>query len=550
MPYQLGVDLGTTFTAAAVCRPGPDGSGRAEVTSLSTRATSAASVLFLGPDGVVLIGDAAERRVLTDPERVVREFKRRIGDGTPLVVADELHHAHDLAAQMVRWVVDRVTEREGHAPDRIAVTHPASWGQHRQSLFKDGLRRFGLDDALFLTEPQAAALNYAKAERFEPGSTVAVYDLGGGTFDTAVLRKTDTDSFEILGHPEGIERLGGVDFDEAVFDHVRAGLADALDELDPTDPVVLSAVARLRRECTEAKEALSADTEVTIPVLLPGVRTQARLVRAEFEAMIRPALERTIEALVRAVRSAELAPSDLTSVLLVGGSSRIPLVTQLISQELGCPIAVDTDQNTAVALGAALAASMVKPVVDEQHAVAGFPARPAVDTVPLRVAPPAAGRRRRTIPKVIAGTVGLAAVAASAFTVLHWHGTPASGTVPNGSGMPTSGRATPSQVLATTADSWVTGPVGKEPAARTTTAPASAAAQHTDGTTSTPAPSTTPGQQPNLTIPTTTAPPVVTTTTPPTPKSSASTTVPSTLPTTSGKARSYPQPTSTTASQF
>jgi len=356
MTYQLGIDLGTTYTAAAICRANERSPGGADVVTLGARSATVASVMYLADDGSVLVGEAAERRALTDPDRVVREFKRRIGDEIPLMIGGRPFQAHELGARMIRWVVDLVSEREGGPPRRIAVTHPASWGAHKKDLLGRSLRDVGLT-VTFLAEPQAAAVSYASAERVDAGSTVAVYDLGGGTFDAAVVRKNNNGTFELLGQPEGIERLGGVDFDEAVFSHVRDSLGGQLDSLDPEDPNVLSAVARLRRECVEAKEALSSDTEATIPVLLPELRTQTRLVRAEFEAMIRPALEETIVALRRAVSSAGLRPDDLSAVLLVGGSSRIPLVSQLVSDELGRPVAVDADPKTAIAMGAALAIS-------------------------------------------------------------------------------------------------------------------------------------------------------------------------------------------------
>ncbi|MDT7658958.1 MAG: molecular chaperone DnaK, partial [Pseudonocardiales bacterium] len=360
MTYQLGIDLGTTYTAAAICRANERSPGGADVVTLGARSATVASVMYLADDGSVLVGEAAERRALTDPDRVVREFKRRIGDEIPLMIAGRPFQAHELGARMIRWVVDLVSEREGGPPRRIAVTHPASWGAHKKDLLGRALRDVGLT-VTFLAEPQAAAVSYASAERVDAGSTVAVYDLGGGTFDAAVVRKNNNGTFELLGQPEGIERLGGVDFDEVVFGHVRDSLGGQLDSLDPEDPNVLSAVARLRRECVEAKEALSSDTEATIPVLLPELRTQTRLVRSEFEAMIRPALEETIVALRRAVSSAGLSPADLSAVLLVGGSSRIPLVSQLVSDELGRPVAVDADPKTAIAMGAALAISPQPP---------------------------------------------------------------------------------------------------------------------------------------------------------------------------------------------
>ncbi|MDN5931324.1 MAG: Hsp70 family protein, partial [Pseudonocardia sp.] len=135
---------------------------------------------------------------------------------------------------------------------------------------------------------------------------------------------------------------------------VRAGMPEAFDGLDDTDPAVLAAVASVRRECSEAKEALSSDTEVSIPVLLPGSQGSVRLHRSEFEALIRPQIEETVAALRRAVASAGLTPDQLTAVLLVGGSSRIPLVAQLVSEQLGRPVAVDAAPKNAIAMGAAL----------------------------------------------------------------------------------------------------------------------------------------------------------------------------------------------------
>jgi actin-like ATPase involved in cell morphogenesis len=351
MSYLLGIDVGTTRTAAAVGRSDARPS-EFEIVNLGDRASSMPSVLYIGDDGTVLVGEAAERRATSDPDHVVREFKRRIGDPTPVVVAGRPWAPEELSARLVRWVVDRVAEREGGPAERIAVTHPASWGSHKKDRLGSALAVHGMP-VTFLAEPQAAALHYAAAERVEAGSTIAVYDFGGGTFDAAVVHK-DGNGFALTGRPEGLERLGGIDFDEIVFEHVVAGLPEAFDNLDETDPAVLAAVAAVRRECTEAKEALSSDTEVSIPVLTPGGQGSVRLHRSEFEAMIRPRVEETVEALRRAVSSAGLVPAQLSAVLLVGGSSRIPLVGELVSEQLGRPVAVDADPKNAIAKGAAL----------------------------------------------------------------------------------------------------------------------------------------------------------------------------------------------------
>jgi actin-like ATPase involved in cell morphogenesis len=429
MSYLLGIDLGTTFTAAAVCRREAGRWGPAEVVPLGTRTSAAASVVFVDPVGTLLFGEAAERRVVTDPTSVVREFKRRIGDDTPLLVGGVSLAAHDLAAQFARWVVDTAAAREGGAPDRIALTHPAGWGRHRTSLLATSLHAVGLVDVVLLSEPHAAAICYASTERMATGSTIAVYDLGGGTFDATVLRKSGEDAFELLGEPVGHDRLGGLDFDELVFDHVRAACPQVFAEVSPDDPALVSALTRLRRECTEAKEGLSEDTEVVIPVLLPRGQAQVRLVRAEFEAMIRPAIEETVDLLEGAVGSAGLAVSELTAVLLVGGSARIPLVTELLSAALGRPVAVGTDPKATVALGAVLAlrtvetASALPPPLPADATPLLPPVRPEADHQPLVLA--AVGQQRRRRPRVrtlvAVGGLCLAALTVSTITGLPEH---------------------------------------------------------------------------------------------------------------------------------
>jgi molecular chaperone DnaK len=347
MSYGLGVDLGTTFTAAAVARD-----GRIEMATLGDHTDAVPSVVLIRDDGTVLTGGAAERRATAEPDRVARAVKRRFGDPMPVILGGAPYPATALIAYQLREVVDVVSGREGERPDMVTLTHPANWGPYKLELFAQVPGLAGLGEVQMLTEPEAAAAHYARNDRLDPGALIAVYDLGGGTFDATVLRTTEH-GFDILGRPEGIEGLGGVDFDEAVFAHLDQTLDGEVSRLDPADPRAISAVIRLRHECVTAKEVLSADTETSIPVLLPGLQTEVRLTRGEFEKMIRPAIGATIASLRRALQSAQIDPSQLHTVLLVGGSSRIPMVGHLVSAELGCPTSVDTHPKHAVALGAA-----------------------------------------------------------------------------------------------------------------------------------------------------------------------------------------------------
>ncbi|MEU4694774.1 Hsp70 family protein [Actinoplanes sp. NPDC023714] len=354
--YALGLDLGTTYTAAATWRD-----GHAEIVPLGSRSAVVPSVVLLRADETFLTGEAASRRGLTEPHRVAREFKRRMGDTTPILLGGVPQSAEALAARMLHAAAGQVYDREGGVPAATCVSYPANWGPYKIDLMRQAVRMAGLGGPVaYTTEPEAVAAGYARQQRLETGAVVAVYDLGGGTFDAAVLRKTAA-GFDILGRPEGIERLGGIDFDAAVFHHVQQALGGRLADLDEDDSSVIAAVGRLREECVTAKEALSSDTDTTIPVLLPGFATEVRLTRSEFEAMVRPALYGSVEALKRAVASAGCGVDDLHAILLAGGSSRMPIVAQMVAAEFGRPVAVDAHPKHAVALGAAWLASGAQP---------------------------------------------------------------------------------------------------------------------------------------------------------------------------------------------
>ncbi|MGQ0483412.1 MAG: Hsp70 family protein [Pseudonocardia sp.] len=347
MSYSLGVDLGTTFVAAAIARP-----TQIEMFTLGDRSVVTPAVVYLREDGAVVTGEAANRRSVSNPDRVGREFKRRMGDPTPVMLAGAPHAVTDLLAAVLRDVLTRVTQTEGERPERVVLTHPANWGPFRRGLFEQVPVLAGLEDAHLITEPEAAAAHYAASRDLGEGEVVAVYDLGGGTFDATVLRN-HADGVEILGEPEGIERLGGVDFDEAILNYVNYTSGGALSELDLRDPQTGIAMARLRQDCVLAKETLSIDNETILPVFLPGRHFDVSITRAEFEDLVRAPVESTIGALSRTLRSAGVSPDELSAVLLVGGSSRIPLVGRMVSEELGRPTVVDTHPKYAVALGAA-----------------------------------------------------------------------------------------------------------------------------------------------------------------------------------------------------
>ncbi|BAL89240.1 hypothetical protein AMIS_40200 [Actinoplanes missouriensis 431] len=337
--YGLGIDLGTTHTAAAV-----NTGGHVESVRLGARRMEIPSAVFVKDDGELLVGEAAERRGRDEPGRLAREFKRRLGDPVPILAGGMPFSAHALTGKLLRFVLDTATRAQGGPPARVALTYPAHWGPYKREQLDQAIRLADAGPVRLLSEPEAVARRRDVAS----GRTVAVYDLGGSSFDVAVLRR-EGDAFTLLGTPEGVDQLGGGDFDAAVYAHVLG----ALDGVDLDDPETAPALARLRRDCVEAKESLSFDTEVTVAVAVPGRHTRVPISRAVFEGLIALAVRDTVDATRRALRSAGVAAGDLSGILLAGGSSRIPLVRRVLEEEFGPLVAADAHPELSVALGAA-----------------------------------------------------------------------------------------------------------------------------------------------------------------------------------------------------
>lgn len=316
MRYVLGVDIGTTRIAAAVCRRSGGSWAEPQVVWVSE------SVLYVGRDATVQVG-LNNVAAVVESSRVARGFLRRIGDDVPLLLGGELYTPQALTAAAAGWLVDLVTEAEGAEPERVALTYPPGWGAYRRGVLHEALTHAGLPGTLLLPSPVAAAESHLVRERVDVGATMAVCRLGGEHVDTAMLRR-NPGTFEVLGHGEPPWPQAGAAIDDVLAKHVGA---------DGDREVGL-----------RAKEMLSMAPEVTIP----RPNDLARITRPEFERMIRPLL------------SASLAPlrryAPVSTVLLAGGTARIPLAAALAAEELDARVFVDPDPGTAVCRGAALAA--------------------------------------------------------------------------------------------------------------------------------------------------------------------------------------------------
>ncbi|RLK47921.1 Hsp70 protein [Microbacterium telephonicum] len=371
---HVAVDVGTSSTSAAIGTAGDDGTV-VRALRLGRGGDTASSAVFVSEDDV-LHGDAAERRGVGEPTRLIRGVKRRVGDPVPFTVAGRTLTAEELFARTVGWVVTAAGE-VGLGVRGVTVTVPAAWGAHRRDGVRAAIERHGITVAAMPSEPEAAAAHYAATHDIPPGAVLAVYDLGAGTFDLAFVRVGEPDEPAVVLHSEGIDDLGGADFDDAVVDHV---LSSADLDHAPGAAVTLAAV---RRECVAAKEALSFDADALIP-LLDGSGRSVRIVRSEFEAMIEADIERTVDAFGRARDRAGLRPDDIHAIVLSGGSSRIPRVAQLLSEAFDVPLQADADPKAVVALGAArLGADAAR-----RRTVLALPSVPAdADAAVLHLAP-------------------------------------------------------------------------------------------------------------------------------------------------------------------
>ena len=226
MTYTLGVDLGTTFVAAAVARP----TGVAMV-PLGEQTVVASAAVAVRPDGSIVTGDAAERRAVSQPALVARGVKRRLGDPEPIRLGDRSYPVATLLGAQLRDVVQKAADREGEPAERVVLTYPVTWTPARRGWFDEVARAADLAASRLVTTAEAAA-HHATPGRLA-GGIVAVYDLGGG-FEATVVR-TRPDGPEILGTPEGVEGLGGADVDEAILSYVNDAMSGELARLDMDD---------------------------------------------------------------------------------------------------------------------------------------------------------------------------------------------------------------------------------------------------------------------------------------------------------------------------
>ncbi|MBT8227137.1 MAG: Hsp70 family protein, partial [Dactylosporangium sp.] len=315
--------------------------------------------VFAAENGTLVVGRDAERGALRAPGRFEPSPKRRIDEGQVLLGDREYDVSWLIGAVMARAYSDacRLARTRVQA---VVLPYPIGWGQRRRTALATAATAVGLPAPRLVPEPIAAAFHFIGTRRISvpPGRCVLVYDLGGGTFEATVLRRTPQ-GFEVLA-TGGLSDVGGNDIDAAIVAYLREQVRPddtAWGQLTrPESSVELHAARALWDGVRSAKERLSRAASVVVSVPLLGV--DAPLGREQFEQMARPILERTVEVSREVLGEARVPPADLAGVFPVDGSSRIPLVTTLLHRALGVAPTSIEEPHLAVALGSLIAPSL------------------------------------------------------------------------------------------------------------------------------------------------------------------------------------------------
>ncbi|MGI8776980.1 MAG: Hsp70 family protein [Acidimicrobiales bacterium] len=345
----LAIDFGTTYTTAAIRRD----AGYPELLEIDGDRRVPSVVLADEGSGAMLVGRRAVELAAAQPRQAVREAKRRIGEPAPILLGGRPYSVASVVGAVLRYVSEQAFAYSGCPVTQVVLTHPATWRRTRTDALRQAAGEGGLDAPVFILEPVAAALAYKDAEGSGDG-LIAVYDLGGGTFDTAVLAGSK-DGYVLVGEAGGDGRIGGELFDEMLAhqlgSNLDAGVWEALQSSEELD--WRWAWATYRSEVRRAKEALSLNEHAELVVSHPGGLSRLSLTRAEFEATVESTLSDTVDILDGTIADAGLVADDLRGIYLVGGGSRIPLVERLLEEAFpGVPLLRQGDPKMAVALGA------------------------------------------------------------------------------------------------------------------------------------------------------------------------------------------------------
>ena len=347
MSKIIGIDLGTTNSCVAVLEggeahviPNPEG-GR----------TTPSVVAF--KNGEKIVGDAAKRQALTNKNTII-SIKRKMGTNEKVEIEGKKYTPEEVSAMILGYMKDYAESYLGEKVTKAVITVPAYFNDSQRQATKNAGKIAGLEVERIINEPTAAALAYGLEK--DEGQTILVYDLGGGTFDVSILELGDG-VFEVKS-TNGNNHLGGDDFDERIIEYL-------VKEFKKENGIDLSkdkmAMQRLKETAEKAKKDLSGmvSTQISAPFISQGkdnepLHLDMTLTRAKFEELISDLVESTIEPVRKALKDAKMTKNDIDKVILVGGSTRIPMVYDLITKELGKEPSREVNPDEVVSMGAAI----------------------------------------------------------------------------------------------------------------------------------------------------------------------------------------------------
>ena len=347
MSKIIGIDLGTTNSCVSVLE-----AGEAKVIPNPEGGRTTPSVVSF-KKGEKIVGEAAKRQALTNPN-TVSSIKRLMGTNEKVELEGKKYTPEEISAMILGYLKEYAERYLGEKVDKAVITVPAYFNDAQRQATKNAGKIAGLEVERIINEPTAAALAYGLEK--DHSGTVLVYDLGGGTFDVSILELGDG-VFEVKSSA-GNGHLGGDDFDNRIVEYL-------VSEFKKENGVDLSkdkmAMQRLKEAAEKAKKELSGvvSTQISAPFIAKGddgepLHLDITLSRAKFEDLIRDLVEETISPVRDALKEAKLSASDINKVILVGGSTRIPMVYDLVKKELGKEPSREVNPDEVVSLGAAI----------------------------------------------------------------------------------------------------------------------------------------------------------------------------------------------------
>lgn len=347
MSKTIGIDLGTTNSCVAVFE-----GGEAKVIANPEGERTTPSVVAF-KNGDIIVGGAAKRQMVVNPD-TIRSIKRLMGTNKKVKANGKEYTPEEVSAMILGNLKKTAEAYLGENVTKAVITVPAYFNDAQRQATKNAGKIAGLEVERIINEPTAAALAYG-LDKQENSQTVLVYDLGGGTFDVSILELGDG-VFEVKS-TSGNNHLGGDDFDQRIVDFLVGEIKDEY-KTDLTSDKM--AMQRLQDAAEKAKKDLSGmtSTQISLPFLAQGpdgvINFEITLTRSKFEQLIEDLVDSTLEPVRKALKDAKLSASDIDKVLLVGGSTRIPMVQEVIRKELGKEPSKGVNPDEVVAMGAAI----------------------------------------------------------------------------------------------------------------------------------------------------------------------------------------------------